>query len=59
MKNKICLVQKTVRMTRTWVLTGDARMPLICTWVETATSGTVAAAAASADSEAGRLPRCA
>ena len=57
MKNNLYLVQKTVYLTRTWVLTGDARMPLICKWVETGTPGTVAVAPA--DTEAGRLHLCA
>jgi len=57
MKNNLYLVKKNVHLTLTWVLTGDARNPLICIWVETGTPGTVVAAPA--DSEAGRLHLCA
>jgi len=57
MKNKLCLVQKTVRLTCTWVPTGDAKKPLACVWLETGTPRTVTAAPA--DSEGWRWHQCA
>jgi hypothetical protein len=57
MKNKLHLVPKTVRLTCTWVRTGDVKNPLTCVWVEMAAPRAVSTA--SADSEAGRLHLCA
>jgi hypothetical protein len=57
MKNKLHLVQKIVRLTRTWVPTGDAKNPLACVWVEAGTQRAVSAAPAG--TEAGRLHLCA
>lgn len=51
MKNNLYLVQKTVRLTRTWVPIGDVKIPLVCVWVEAGTQHT--ASAAPADSEGG------
>jgi hypothetical protein len=34
MMNKLHLIRKTVRLTCTWVPTGDAKRPLACAWVE-------------------------
>jgi hypothetical protein len=30
--NKLHLIRKTVRLTCTWVPTGDAKRPLACVW---------------------------
>ena len=34
---KLCLIQKTVCLTCTWVSTGDPKMPLACVWRESNT----------------------
>jgi hypothetical protein len=57
MKNKLHLIPKTVRLTCTWVRTGDPKNPLACVWTEAATPRAVSAAPAG--SETGRLYQCA
>jgi hypothetical protein len=36
MNKRLYLVQKSARLTCTWVATGDARKPLSCVWVAAA-----------------------
>ena len=57
MKEKLRLVEKTVRLSCTWVRTGDVNKPLTCVWVKSRTQS--AAFTAPADSEMGRLHLCA
>jgi hypothetical protein len=37
MKNKLHLVEKTVRLNCVWVATGDAKMPLARVWIAAGT----------------------
>jgi hypothetical protein len=57
MMNKLQLVDKNLRLTCTWVSTGDMKRPLACVWGYSKTPREVSAA--SADSEAGGLHLCA
>jgi hypothetical protein len=34
MKNKLILIQSSVRLTCVWVATGDLKKPLACVWVK-------------------------
>ena len=57
MKNKLHLIPKTVRLTCTWVATGDAKRPLTCVWGESKVSQTISSA--SSKPAAGRMHLCA
>jgi len=57
MMNKLHLVCKTVRLSCTWLPTGDPRRPLTCVWAETNTPQ--ALDTASSTDEAGRTYLCA
>jgi hypothetical protein len=57
MKNNLHLVQKTARLSCTWIPTGDARMPFTCVWVEAQTSQPTSVAPS--NDEIGRLRQCA
>lgn len=37
MNNKLYLVEAPVRLNCVWVATDDARMPLVCVWVDAGT----------------------
>jgi hypothetical protein len=56
MNKKLHLVQKTARLTCTWVATGDARMPLVRVW---GTAVMPSAAAETVISEEVRMHQCA
>lgn len=49
--NKLCLIRKPVRLTCTWVRTGDAKRPLACVW--TGLKAAPAAPSASSADQAG------
>ncbi len=53
MRNKLHLIRKTVRLTCTWVRTGDPKGPLACVWGMTRTPQ--AAHPASSTNETGRI----
>ncbi len=44
MKKKLHLVQKTVRLTCSWVATGDAKKPLVLVWAAVGTPSLASAA---------------
>jgi hypothetical protein len=46
MIKKVQLIHKTLRLTCTWVQTGDEKRPLACVWVETRTPRSIAQAPA-------------
>ena len=57
MKKKLYLVPKTVRLTCSWVATGDAKNPLVCVWATVETPSL--ASAAIVNSEEVRMHLCA
>ncbi|MGA2809127.1 MAG: hypothetical protein ABSE87_13420 [Terracidiphilus sp.] len=57
MTNKLHLIKNTFRLSCVWVATGDARTPLACVWVKSATAQ--AMSTASLETEPGRLYLCA
>lgn len=57
MKNNLHLIRKTLRLSCTWIPTGNLKRPLACVWVEAGAPR--AASTATADSEAGGLCLCA
>jgi hypothetical protein len=57
MMNKLHLVLKTVRLSCTWVPTGDAKRPLACVWV--ASKDPQILDTASSTDETGRMHLCA
>lgn len=57
MMNKLYLIRQPVRLTCTWVPTGNPRMPLACVW--TAAKVQTAIETASSADETGRMRLCA
>ncbi len=57
MMNKLFLTQKTGRLIRKWVPTGDPKTPLACVWV--VSKAPTDAATASSTDETGRMHLCA
>jgi len=58
MFNNILTIQKTARLTCSWVHTGNPQNPLACVWAETTPQKTCKQATSSTD-ESGRLLLCA
>lgn len=58
MFNTILTLQKPDRLTCAWVPTGNPRNPLACVWADTAARKS-SKAAASSNSNSGRMPLCA
>lgn len=56
MKKNLYLVQKPVRLTCSWVVTGDDKKPLVCVW---GASAAASVAAVTVSSEEVRMHLCA
>jgi hypothetical protein len=57
MKNNLHLIRKPLRLSCTWIPTGNLKRTLACVWVEAGAPR--AGSTASADSEAGGVCLCA
>ena len=55
--NNVFFMQRTGRLTCSWVQTGDPKIPFACVWAGSKTAQAVPSVLSADDN--GRLPRCA